>query len=278
MTLENPLMIGIILIAVGLACALIAVAILLNRRDMEKAETGETETVSSDAVGTGDPSTPEGIPAAEVEPLPPEVSEAEQISGEPVETPAADSAARESAPSTEFPVPNLSDDAPRSGSAAAVEQIAAIKRHPGTGRLILSVENREYSSLSELKESSDWHIVSGSLNELVAWIQQEIPESLALSTELSLMEQPAPLQKSKDRKKKPEVLPQPRSMVEQINDIIQEKIRISGKTHLSVRLIESRYGEVKALIGVESYPLEEIPDPQIKEFIRECVAEWERKV
>jgi len=305
MTLENPLILGIILITVGLATALIAVFILLNRKDTENAEEEEGEVAENKEAESVEALKKEEAKSVEAEEDSEELSAPEETStmeksysseaedekeieenGHPSESQHWEEQPAEGDIEPESPEPqeehveeqdNIDDDF-RTAVEAEIEPMVSIKRHPGTGKLIISVGDRDYTSVSMLEESSDWPIVSNSLNEVAAWFQEAEPEVQDKASDFSIPDRPIPLLNRNKRKKKTEPAPQPRSMIAEINDIIQEKIRISGETHLSVRLIEGLNGEIKALIGVESFPLEDVPDPQIKEFIRECVSEWERKV
>jgi hypothetical protein len=314
MTLENPLILGIILITVGLATALFAVSILLNRKETGNAEKEEAdneeaeqnaeavekeEADSVEAVGEHKANSIEAEEDNEELSAPEEASTIEEIpTTEPEgekeleeislaseahlaeEQPAEEEIEQKSSEPQEGHIEeqdNSIDDF-KTDVETEMEPIVSLNREPETGELIISVGERSYSSVSDLQESSDWPIVANSLNEVMTWLQEAEPAVQDKTADYAIADRPISLLNRNKRKKKTEPAPQPRSMIAEINDIIQERIRISGKTHLSVRLIESLNGEIKALIGVESYPLEEVPDPQIKEFIRECVAEWERKV
>lgn len=255
MTLENPLLIGIILIIVGIATALIAAAILLNRRDSGDNQDKTNKETDSDQTQ-----------AAPV-----------QLSNTVEQKP--DSPPADSTPSDSKTAEQAHSNPPEA-SLSSVDKsspppLASLKRDSTTGRLLLEIGGREYTSPGQLRSSSDWPLIKQSLEELSAWIHHEpVPEDRSGST--------TPLRKSrapekKPRNKKPAVAPQPTSMVDQINEIIEEKIRLSGETHLSVRLIEGLHGEIKALIGVESFPVQDIPDEEVRNFIRECVTEWEQK-
>jgi hypothetical protein len=64
-------------------------------------------------------------------------------------------------------------------------------------------------------------------------------------------------------------------MVEQINRILQGKLGAQPEGGRGVRLAEGPGGSVRVYIGVQAYGLEDVPDPAIRESIREAVAEWE---
>jgi hypothetical protein len=64
-------------------------------------------------------------------------------------------------------------------------------------------------------------------------------------------------------------------MVEQISQILEAKLTAQSASSRGVRLVEGPGGVVRVYIGVQSYGLEEVPDPAIRAAIREAVAEWE---
>jgi hypothetical protein len=264
MTLENPLMLGIILIIVGIATALVAAAILLNRRDQQK----ETEIV------------PQQVPASD-----PEGSQSQSARraapSDPIEyakvTPPAFAPENPGLPPAPVPVQVVdtsTDPVPGQGQ-PSLPQIAAIRLDPDSGRPVLSIGNRDYTSAAQLRSSPDWYVVKNSLAEIASWVREDPPKVPGRTSAFCFPKSPAAEKKPLNQKP---TLPQAVSMVEQINDIIQEKIQLTGQAHLSVRLIENLQGEVKALVGVESYPLDAIPDPGVQALIRDCVAEWESKV
>ncbi len=138
-------------------------------------------------------------------------------------------------------------------------QVATLLRDEVSGELIVQVGEREYRSADELRDSVDWTRVEFAASDLTKWIDQPI-------------QRPKP-----ERESEPESADRakPLSMIEQINEILQEKIEASGKSDLAVRLIEGLEGTAKVLIGVHSYDIGEVPDEAISKLIREAVSEWE---
>ena len=66
-----------------------------------------------------------------------------------------------------------------------------------------------------------------------------------------------------------------KSLVDEVNEILERKLVESGLTHRGVRLSEDQEGSVRVYIGIQGYSMDEIPDPGIREVIRQAVAEWE---
>jgi hypothetical protein len=126
-----------------------------------------------------------------------------------------------------------------------------------TGELIVQVGDREYTSADELKVSADWNRVEYAASDLNKWLSrggldERIPE--------------------RDHEKIPQ---QPTSMIEQINEILQQQLAESPQENQAIRLIEGPGGTVRVLVGVHSYAFDEVPDSDVQKVIREAVAAWE---
>jgi len=68
------------------------------------------------------------------------------------------------------------------------------------------------------------------------------------------------------------------SIVSQINSILQSRLAVSPYANQGISLQESLTGGVIVYVGMNKYDgIDGIPDPEIKEFIRQAVAEWERR-
>jgi hypothetical protein len=71
--------------------------------------------------------------------------------------------------------------------------------------------------------------------------------------------------------------PPPKSIVGQINDILQEKVKDSPLAESGIKLQESPKGVV-VWVGMQSYQgLDTLPEGEAKKIIRAAVAEWEKK-
>jgi hypothetical protein len=67
----------------------------------------------------------------------------------------------------------------------------------------------------------------------------------------------------------------PVSMIEAINAILDRQLAKTEGAPRAIRLVPDPSGGVRVLLGVKSYPLDEVPDESIKSLIRQAVAEWE---
>ena len=273
MNLSTELLIGIILIVLGLLLAAVAYLVLSSRGDDQAKASEELE--GDDTAEEGDMGLP-GLGEVEEEEVAADPT-AELDEGIPV---VADSTQVEASSSVEEdPVnksfePDVKDDLPESESAPPVDpdipeavpsvpqagpriQVASLLRDEVTGELIIQVGDREYRSAEVLRDSQDWIRVEYAASDLSKWI--EMP-----------MRRPTP-----EREVESSDPYKPMSMIEQINEILQQKVAASGKSQLAVRLMEGPEGSARVLIGVHSYELGEVPDESISDLIREAVADWE---
>jgi hypothetical protein len=85
-----------------------------------------------------------------------------------------------------------------------------------------------------------------------------------------------PVPPSKKKADEPEAAPT--SIVGQINLILQARIAKTPLASRGVTMLESPSGGVYVYMGVNKYEgVDEVPDEEIKNAIREAIAEWERK-
>lgn len=71
--------------------------------------------------------------------------------------------------------------------------------------------------------------------------------------------------------------PEPKSIVEQINDILQEKVAVSNQPNTTVKLQETPQGAL-VWVGAQSYQgIDTVPDGFAKDLIRAAVKEWEKR-
>ena len=72
--------------------------------------------------------------------------------------------------------------------------------------------------------------------------------------------------------------PKPLSIVEQINEILQEMVIDTPLASRSVRLVEDPREGVIVLVGLDRYKgVDSVPDPEIKLALRKAAGEWERR-
>ena len=76
---------------------------------------------------------------------------------------------------------------------------------------------------------------------------------------------------------KEESLVKSKSIVEQIDEILQKKLAASATENRAIRLVESQNKGVVVWVGLQHYNgIDEVPDPEVIALIRSAVAEWEQ--
>ena len=237
--IDNSLLMGIVLIGVGIALALIAYAVMLNRRDGEEPAEAEAPEVEPEVEPTAELSTEALEPPAEpVEPPPTRIA--------PAPMPSA---------ATAPPVPIQ----PAVGTPARrLLPVATLLREEVTGDLVIQVGDHVYRRVEDLRSSSDATRVQSVSADLARWLSR-----VATGKPSGAAREEAPAK--------------PGSMIEQINMILEEKLVAAGSATRGVRLAEGPGGVVRVFIGVNSYPMDEVPDSEVRQLIRQAVAEWEAR-
>lgn len=255
--IDNSLLMGIVLIGVGLALALIAYAVLLYRRENEPkdafeedeppplADEGSEPAVSASALPTEAPPPP-AAPA----PAPPPAS---ALPPQPPTPPPTPPPAVVMPPPTPPPTP----PSPPLAAGRRLLPVASLLREDVTGDLVVQVGDRVYRRAEELRGSADANRVQSASADLTRWIAGGPAYKAGTA---------GPTREEAKAKSA--------SMIEQINTILEEKLA-TGSPLQGVRLVEGAGGTVRVFIGVNSYPVDEVPDPQVRQLIRQAVAEWE---
>jgi hypothetical protein len=260
--IDDQLLVGIVLIAIGVAIGLLAYALVLNRREGSTPAPSEGSS-DVEAGAETEPEREEGLDVTlEMVEAEQEVeSQPEALEAEPDTPPTEELAMEAREPSPERLA--AAEDAAETAGAVDVstpgerKAIATLARDNRTGRLVLIIGDREYTNPWDLKATDDWpNVEQGSL-DLATW----------------LGEAASPGSGPRSRGKK--TPPVTKSLVDEVNEILERKLVESGLTHRGVRLSEDQEGSVRVYIGIQGYSMDEIPDPDIREVIRQAVAEWE---
>jgi hypothetical protein len=111
--------------------------------------------------------------------------------------------------------------------------------------------------------------------------QQDLPLKSALpptARQIEDLTPPPPVSPVQPRlDNRPKAAPVIKSIVEQINDILQDKVAVSPLAEVGVKLQESPQG-VLVWIGNQSYQgVDTVPEGDAKALIRAAVNEWERR-
>ncbi len=234
MNVSNPLLLGTALIAAGLALGLLAYAVILNRDNGGEEQEAEEAQISS----------AEG---------PLEIPEGRESPTEPEPEPAPE------------PAP-----APQPAVAAGRIRVATILRDEVSGHLIVQIDEKEYRSAGELRDSRFWTRIERASSDLAAWFRPVKEKTAAVRPE------PAPqIAPGQEQEKARERMSGDLSMIEQIDVILQRKLASTTGGLRGVRLVEGAGGAVRVYMGVQSYSLEDVPSDEVRRLIREAVQEWE---
>jgi hypothetical protein len=233
--MDDQLMLGILLIVVGFAIGLIAVAVVLNRREDRIAAEMGLEASDTDDEGSSDSEEEEPAPEFDEDETAPEADDDEL---------SENTAEIEEAEEMESPTPRER------------QLVAEIYREEVTGKLIVRAGDQEYLDGKEIESDAERRRLAYAASDLSDWFQGEF-EFGERSATTSSTQQSA----SSDQ------------MLEEINAILQRSL--ADTPDRGVRLIPDTVAGVKVLIGVKSYEIEDVPADDIKDLIRQAVAEWE---
>ncbi len=242
--MNTTLMFGVLLIVAGIAFAILAYALILNRR-------GEAGP-KPDAVEPESGATPTDVDRVPAEPvLGKEVGTASQA-------PPGQSVAEPVVPAPALPTPPARVIPAAPGAARQSFEVARLMRDEVTGSLIIGIGTRAYRSVEELKGSADWPRIEAAARDLQSWFTA------------------APRPKPVEERRADEPAGRSGSMLDQINDILERRLTQSPDLPQGVRLVPSPEGGVRVMIGLQTHPLDQVPDERVNRIIRESVSEWEQ--
>jgi len=165
-------------------------------------------------------------------------------------------------PPSPVPPPLPSAASPETPAHNRAIPVATLLRDEVTGGLIVRVGEREYRTAGELLVSNDRQRMEYTAAELGRW----------LGTDKAAVPRPLPV----DPAAKPATPRRPTSMVEQINVILDRKLLERPALTRGVRLSEASGGAIKVYVGIDSFnSIDDVPEAEIRQLIREAVAEWE---
>ena len=187
-------------------------------------------------------------------------------------------------------------------------EIVRIWQHKRDKNLVLEIDGQQYTSRGDLSVARHGRLVS-LLNSLQLWLgvqgtearsEPRSPESQPTSPEGVATAQlaPLPILSAQPAEGKPKFslnpidvlvraaatdVPQdataPLSIAAQIDEILQEKLLDHPLHERGIRLMELPERGLVVMVGVEEFDgVGDVPYPEIQALLRECVAEWERRI
>jgi hypothetical protein len=264
MNIDNTLLLGLVFITAGVALALLAYAVLLNRRSSNDEEESEQPAASeTESWRPSQPTEAAEIPSDAERAIPGFEEPTRLIQTSP--PPATSEPTVEPGPS-EQDLPPATVGADTSEPKPAEMPPIALIRSPVTGKLIIRVGQDAFGSMSELKKSEAWEQIGGLFEELHTWMAV-VPPQTPSQPKVPPAEPAAPTKKAGGQL----------SMVEQIDEILQEKLAASDTAPQGVYMAEGAAGSIRVFIGVESYEMDQVPNEEVRRLIREAVSEWESR-
>ncbi len=165
-----------------------------------------------------------------------------------------------------------------------------IWRDPQRKQLVIQMGAREFRSPDDLS-MRERKVMVGLLTFLRKWLGlPDQPPTAPPTAARSQAPQPTPAPQAAVPPPRPQAAPptpqgepspaarSDKSIVAQIDAILQEKLAVSALKHRGIRLMEAPNGGMTIWVGLESYAaIDDIPDAEVVAMIRAAVQEWERR-
>jgi hypothetical protein len=188
-----------------------------------------------------------------------------------------------------------------------LRHVVGLWRDKRSGRLAVEMDEKYFASVEKLP-SRQVSLLIQSLNDLQIWLNVdnitsrlgitrpadpvvEKPSQL-IAEQLLVDDQPAAIPDSDSVEPirvdvteivtravnpKIKVKEKPKSIVEQVDEILQKRLATSPYSHRLIRLVDAQGGGVEVLVDAQKYDgVGDVPDPDVRDFIQQCVKEWEK--
>ena len=181
---------------------------------------------------------------------------------------------------------------PKPQTVPSLVQVAGIMTDRGGKVVYLLIEEKVVRSAAELSREQRTRLAPY-FDVLNSWFNPIPPAAMAgaLSAEIA---PPAGIASTPTETKRPNTGPlnllsraarsdpppePPKSIVVQINDILQEKLENTPLETRGIRLKELPNQAMAVVVGLDQYDgIEDVPDEEIRSIIRSAVSDWEKRV
>jgi hypothetical protein len=195
-----------------------------------------------------------------------------------------------------------------STTAPGLEEVARLSRDIRTKHLVVEIGDQAYKSVGDLS-SEDRQNLTMTAVDLRTWLgifptEKEPEASATIVTSTRAASPPAQFSpitdfstESETLQRKPDLNPlkmfseaiqesrkpvegeTPKSIVAQIDEILQRKLEDSPHSGRGVRLVEIPGQGIAVMVGLTRYnDVEDIPEADIRDIIHEAVSEWESQL
>jgi len=90
--------------------------------------------------------------------------------------------------------------------------------------------------------------------------------------------EPVKVTLGQSRAARPAAAPQPKTIVQQIDEVLQKRLAGTPLGTRNIHLAEGLGGSVEVWIGLQKYKgIDEVPDPEVVAAIRAAISEWETR-
>jgi hypothetical protein len=150
-----------------------------------------------------------------------------------------------------------------------------------SGKLVLRLDNQMLEQSGQLNSSQRARL-EALIKEWLAWMGVAQAAPAPVQPPVILVPPPAaaptPSQPRVTTAPAAAVPAKPKSIVEQIDEILQEKLANSSSSNKGVRLVEDRVHGVVVWIGLDHYDgVDRVTDPEVRALLSESAQEWERR-
>ena len=302
---------------VGFA-GLLVVGVRMWGEEQAAKRAAKDEAPESDMAGTADaasgseaPASPAGLLAelptpealeAATQPPPPEPASASLQSDAVAKLPASEPAAP-SAAELEGKAPGLHlRFLDRVNRGPAVQEILRVVREPASGQVIITIAGKPCTNFHDIQNAANEQAFMMAYRLLQAFSENAVAAPPAEEAQAALQPaeppKPAPVayraaelpppelpsmkpiqQFRKLRTKQPPATKYViKSITEQIEDHLQDKIAHTPLARRGVHVRSELQGNAVFLLDGKTYPsVDDVPDPEVRQVIREAISEWEKK-